>query len=210
LEANGDGVALVVIRMTVRFFKASIVAGAVGIVSYLLLALFLYWLFRRTHVVAVSVLFVLVASSVPVTFAAFSRQMDILSLLNTWTSLGSIDQNQLKIQFALALRGYDNGILLSSFFWGLWLFPLGWIMWQARMGVPRVLGVLLMFGGIAYVFHFAGELLIDNYKEIHFLHLVLWSSAICSMIGEVGTILWLLITGAKAWPQGSTIRELAT
>lgn len=96
----------------------------------------------------------------------------------------------------LALHSSNNLMLVSIIFWGLWLFPLGWLVFRSGFA-PRVLAVLLMLGGFFYVFTFVGTVFDSDYQNTLFARVVGIISGIPSVIGEVGTALWLLIMGVR-------------
>ena len=91
-----------------------------------------------------------------------------------------------------SLAAYGNGQWVLEIFWGLWLFPLGYLVVRCRF-LPRTLGVLLMAGCAGYLVDFLGRLLIPAY-----LHSPLADYAtLPAAIGEIGTGLWLLVFGAR-------------
>lgn len=64
-----------------------------------------------------------------------------------------------------SLHLYNDGILLATVFWGLWLFPLGLLVYRSGF-IPKFLGVLLMFGCLGYLINFTGNTLFENYSNI--------------------------------------------
>jgi hypothetical protein len=62
---------------------------------------------------------------------------------------------------------------------------------------PRVLGVLLMLGGLWYVSIFVGTVFDPAYDSTLFARIVGIVSGIPGQFGELGTALWLLIMGAR-------------
>jgi hypothetical protein len=50
----------------------------------------------------------------------------------------------------LFLELHEYGILIAQIFWGLWLFPLGYLICKSGY-IPKVLGFLLIIGGAGYV-----------------------------------------------------------
>ena len=86
---------------------------------------------------------------------------------------------------------------LASIFWGLWLFPLGWLGWRSGL-LPHILGFLLMISCIGFLVEFAGPLFMTGYSD-SLLHTIAGTP---SSFAEIGTCLWLLIMGEpKAWRQ---------
>jgi len=93
----------------------------------------------------------------------------------------------------LFLRMHDQEILAAEIFWGLWLFPLGILVYRSRF-LPRFLGVWLIINGFAYlVISFTG-LLLPNYEQ------AVANITFPALVGELAFLLWLLIRGAKEQP----------
>ena len=87
-------------------------------------------------------------------------------------------------------------MLVSIIFWGLWLFPLGWLVFRSGF-VPKILGVLLILGGFWYVSIFVGTVFDPGYQNTIFASIIGIISGIPSVMGELGTAIWLLIMGTR-------------
>jgi hypothetical protein len=93
----------------------------------------------------------------------------------------------------LFLRLHSQGFVAAQIFWGLWLFPLGLLVYKSRF-LPRVLGILLMINCFAYLADSFTSLLWPAY-----LHAVS-QATFAPKFGELAIMLWLLIIGAKDQP----------
>ena len=83
---------------------------------------------------------------------------------------------------------------LLTMFWGLWLLPLGVLVFRSGF-LPRFLGVWLFINGLAYIVISSTSLFSPH-------HLDLVSTATTPMLaGEVALVLWLLIVGARDQPR---------
>jgi hypothetical protein len=80
---------------------------------------------------------------------------------------------------------------LAGLFWGLWLFPFGLLAIRSSF-VPKLLGVLLILGGVAYVTD-ATLALMAPALHARATDLLLLPLA----VGEISTVAWLLIKGAR-------------
>lgn len=87
------------------------------------------------------------------------------------------------------LDGHRRGHYISFIFWGLWLIPLGTLVFRSGF-LPRFIGVLLWLAGVGY---FAGALLYIILPEAKQVQQVLEYLT----FGEVVFILWLVIVGAR-------------
>lgn len=82
-------------------------------------------------------------------------------------------------------------MLLAGTFWGLWLFPLGLLVWRSRVA-PRALAVLLMLGCLGYLVQVvAGVFLIELGDP--------WGALVSlpASLGEIGFCLWLVVFGGR-------------
>jgi hypothetical protein len=93
------------------------------------------------------------------------------------------------------LKQYDHGIMIVQIFWGLWLLPLGYLIFKSGI-MPKLLGVLLMLGCLGYLVNFVGQFLIPGYSDTGISSIV----SLPAGLGEIGTCLWLLVKGAKEYP----------
>jgi hypothetical protein len=93
------------------------------------------------------------------TFVAVAVAIYCLNLLNQFTALriatdqgyarafGRAGSDQLVLQFA---DMQHSGYYIAAMFFGLWLLPLGYLVITSGY-VPKVLGVLLIIGGVGYL-----------------------------------------------------------
>ena len=208
LMAADAAATLANIQASRTLFEVAIVVGAAGFVTYLILGLVFYRLFSPVSNVAASLLLAFVAASVPISLAAVARQIDVLSLLDGGKGLPALGGDQLQIHFIqaqvmLALNSSRNLFLVTNIFSGLWLIPLGWLMFRSGFA-PRILYVLLMLGGFFYILAFAGPVFNADYEHTFFGRIVGISCGIPGVIGELATCLWLLIRGARQWKSGAS------
>jgi hypothetical protein len=85
-----------------------------------------------------------------------------------------------------------QGLFIAYIFYGLWMFPLGLLVFKSGSGfIPKALGILLMVGCFGYLVNFLAIFLSLNYKVITSL----WMNI--AIVAEILCILWLLIKGPK-------------
>jgi hypothetical protein len=103
--------------------------------------------------------------------------------------LHSADQSYALLTLFFDLHEY--GITIASIFWGLWLFPMGYLVFKSNY-IPKIIGILLMIGCFGY--------LIDSFTFLLFPN---WGVTISqfTFIGELLLPLWLLVKGVnvKQW-----------
>jgi hypothetical protein len=180
------------IQASETLFRLGIYAGVLCYTAFLLLPLVLYKLLHhvnKTHAVAMVALALV---SVPISLFNLTHKFAVLTLINKPDYFSGVD---LPGQVLLQLEYYNNGIEVAVVFWGLWLFPFGYLVFKSGM-LPKVLGVLLMAGCFGYLINFTGSFLFPGYDSLGISGYISLPSA----LGEIGTCLWLLIAGIKPKP----------
>lgn len=181
-------------------YRLGLVSGLVCYTFFLVLPLILYRLLShvdKTHAILMVVLAVI---SVPISFISILYKFNVLNFISDAEYLRAFSPEQLQAQVMLSLKSYQNGILIASIFWGLWLFPFGYLVFKSGI-LPKFFGIFLMLGSVGYIIGFLGHALSPIYGETLFASVV----SIPSAIGEIGICLWLLIMGAKEKPIGTQV-----
>ena len=173
----------------IGLFRAGIAAFMAMQVAFLLLPLALYRVLGDVDRRAAILMVALAAASVPIGLIALSHRMEALSLLDSTAAHATA---AVDAAFAASLQRYGHGLRIASLFWGLWLLPFGWLVLRSAR-IPRVLGVLLMLGGIGYVVKVFGGLM-PGFADSAFARYATLPAA----LGEIGSCLWLLAFGARA------------
>lgn len=172
-------------------FSIGLIVGLFSAVFFLLAAWALYVLLKSINK-NLALLFLLL-NLVGVSIQCFSMLGLFASqqLLSGADYLKVFSVNQLQVQAILFIGLYKIGFIIAQIFFGIWLFPLGFLVFKSKF-LPRILGVLLIADGFAVLIWFFQFFLLPNYVVISY---PCW---IVSFIAEFGLTLWLLIKGAKA------------
>ena len=96
-------------------------------------------------------------------------------------------------QVALLINIDSQGVLISDIFWGLWLLPLGLLVYRSGF-LPRYLGIWLFINGLAYLTISATGLVFPQQLKM------VSTIATPILLGEVALMLWLLIVGVRVPP----------
>lgn len=195
LLENGGSTAAAQIAASLSFMKLGVLAGAVCAVTWLVLGVLFYVLFRSVNERTCKVMLVMVVASNTLLLAALARRMDALWLVTDSPTLG-LGRDQLRVFVALAVRSSDNLLQVSIIFWGLWLLPLGFLMFRSGL-VPKTLAVLLMLGVVFYVGAYVGGVVEPEYAKTWVSKVIGFGFGIPEVVGELGTALWLLIRGTR-------------
>jgi hypothetical protein len=170
-------------------FRLGIVAGIISYICFLLLPFVLYKLFESVNKTYAVLMVIFAVVSVPISLFNMTNKVDILTLLSGAQYLDTFEIEQIHTQVMLLLKSYYNGIAVVQIFWGLWLFPFGYLVFKSGY-LPKIFGVLLMLGCVSYLIKFFGRLLFPEFDIPSFVGKP-------GSLGEIGICLWLLIMGVK-------------
>jgi hypothetical protein len=98
------------------------------------------------------------------------------------------DQRQALAMSLLYL--YKNGFMIAQIFYGVWLFPLGYLVFKSGF-LPRILGMVLMIHCVTWLMTALQFFLLPGFTAITY---VSWP---LGFIAEFGLTLWLLVMGVK-------------
>lgn len=176
-------------------FRWGIASSIICYIAFLLLPLALYKLLRPVHEQAAKLMVILAIVSVPVSILNMQHKFEVLTLIKGADHLKIFDSVQIASQVMAQLSAYDDGILIATIFWGLWLLPFGFLVYHSGM-LPKILGVLLVLGCFGYLINFFGQVLIPDFSEMAIARYITKPAS----LGEIGTCLWLLIMGVRIKP----------
>ena len=171
-------------------FRIGFISDLISATFYLLSAWALYVLFKPVNK-NLALLFVLcTVSSVAIQCLNMLNQFAVLLLLSGADYLKVFGAEQLQALAMLFLNLHKYGYLIAQIFFGLWLLPLGFVVFKSGY-LPRILGVLLIIGGFGLLIQFFQVFLFPTYEVITYPGLAVGA------IGEFSFCLWLLIKGVK-------------
>jgi Domain of unknown function (DUF4386) len=180
------------IKASETLFRLGILSELIGYISFLLLPFVLYRLLRTVNQTYALLMVIFAVVCVPMAFINIGNHFSILTLTSNASYLGAFEENKLQAQVLFYFDSYYNVIKIASIFWGLWLFPFGYLVFKSGF-LPKILGILLMFGCFGYLINFIGDFLFPNYGETIMAKFITKPGG----IGEIGICVWLLIMGVK-------------
>lgn len=166
-------------------FRTGTVSYLISQIVFIFLVLALYRLLKPVNKDHALLMVVLALPAVPIAFLSEVNHLAVLRLLANADN-GAFTASQLQAQAMLFLDMRQNGILLALVFWGLWLLPLGVLVFKSKF-LPKVLGVLLVITGAGYVIESGAQTLSPGLATISQF----------TFVGEVLFTLWLLIKGVN-------------
>jgi len=172
-------------------FRLGIVGDLFCGTIVIFVALALYRLFKGVDQ-NLAVLVVILGGVLPAAIDFFTVLNDAAALILVRGAdfLSVFDKPQRDALAMLFLRMHDQEMFAAMIFWGLWLIPLGILVYRSRF-LPRFLGVWLIVNGFAYLANSFAGLLLPHYAN------AVGNFIFPALTGEVAFVLWLLIRGAK-------------
>lgn len=176
------------IRANELLFRIGFVNDLIMMVIFVLLPLVLYKLLSEVNkdLAILMVIFVVLGTSI-----------NMINLLNEFTALhlfsgaeylSAFTDAQLQAKAMLSYDLYLHGYEIANIFFGLWLVPLGLLVYKSEF-LPKVLGILLIVGGSGLVVGVMVHFLLPRYMIVNIILLI------PQTIAEILFTLWILIRG---------------
>jgi hypothetical protein len=174
-------------------FRSYIAVGLVSELLFISLVLALYRLLKGVNQQHAALMVMLVLMTAPLAFVGTANQVATLVFVRGAESLTVFDKPQRDAVAMLLFNADREGTVVAQIFWGLWLLPLGLLVFRSGF-LPRILGGWLIINGVAYVtMSFTGLLLPQHVERVSRI-------ASPALFGELAFTLWLLIVGARVQP----------
>jgi hypothetical protein len=170
-------------------FRSYIGVGLLSELLFIAAVLALYRLLKDVNRELAILMVILVLIDAPLAFLGVGNDLATLTFLRSADFLAVFDKPQRDALTTLLINFDRAGVLVSEIFWGLWLLPLGGLVYRSGF-LPRFLGVWLFLNGLAYVTISATGLL--SSQRINVTSPII----VPLLLGEVAFMLWLLIVGA--------------
>ena len=168
-------------------FRLGFVSDLIVQMIHIFLVLFLYKLLKSVNKNHALLMVVLGLVGVPIAMLNELNQVAALLLSSGADYLTVFESDQLHAQVMLYLDLYEHGLRIAYIFWGLWLFPLGYLVYKSGF-LPRILGILLIIAGCGYLIEFVAYFLFPNFDA---------TIKMFTFWGELLLALWLLIKGVN-------------
>jgi hypothetical protein len=174
-------------------FRAGIAAELISQILFMWVALALYDLLKGVNQRRASLMLTLIVVSIPIALLNELNAIAALILVRGADFLSIFEKTQRDALAMLFLNLHSRGFGIAAIFWGLWLLPLGLLVYRSGF-LPRILGVLLMANCFSYVVTSFTSLLLPQYGKI----VNRWTMPL--QFGELLFMFWLLIKGANPKP----------
>jgi len=171
-------------------FRTGFVISLFSLVLFLLAAWALYVLLKPVNKNIALLFLLLNLGGFAILCLSMINLFGSLLLLNGADYLKVFQPDQLQAQAMLFINLYKNGYIVAQIPYGVWLFPLGYLVFKSRF-IPKILGILLIadfFGLLIFVIQ---RFLLPGYEVISY------PCTAVSFIAEISLTFWLLIKGVK-------------
>jgi len=171
-------------------FRVGIVGDLVSVVFFLLAAWALYALLKSVNKdLALLFLLLNLGGSAVYSISLLNQFAAVLLLSGAdYLKVFQVDQLQSLAMFLLDL--HHNGYWIAQIFFGVWLFPLGYLVYKSGF-LPKILGIVMMVHFVGWTMTFLQFFLFPSFTAITYVTYPL------GLISEFGLTLWLLIMGVK-------------
>ena len=167
-------------------FRLGFMSNLITFTVNVFVAVLLYKLLKPVNRGIASLMVILILIGLAIGMLNELNQFAALLILGT-DHLSAFTAAQSQVLAALFLDLYQHGFNIAHIFWGLWLFPMGYLIFRSGF-LPRVIGVLLIVAGLGYLVDFTLFFLVPD---------VVLNVSNFTFVGEVALLLWLLIRGVN-------------
>jgi hypothetical protein len=168
-------------------FRLGFVVNLLAFTVNVFVAVLLYRVFEPVNKTMAALMVILILVGIAIAMLNELNQLAALLLVGGADYLTTFTTEQLQGLASLFLDIYHHGFVLAHIFFGLWLFPMGYLVIKSAF-IPKVIGFFLLIAGVGYLVDFTFFFLFPDIP-------VKVSSF--TFIGEVMLLLWLLAMGVN-------------
>jgi len=174
-------------------FRLSLVSDLIRQMFMVLLVLVLFKLLKPVNKSIAMLMVIFALISIPITMLNELNHFAALLLSRGTDYLTAFEADQLHAQVMFFLNLHEYGTFIPQIF-SFWLLLQGYLVFKSGF-LPRILGILLMIGGLCYPIQAILFFLFPNFDAMIF--------GLFAFIGELLFYLWLLIKGVNVeqWEQ---------
>ncbi len=164
-------------------FRLSIVSALLTALLTVFTAIFIYKVLKPVNKQIAKYIILFTALVLPISMVNELNNVAALLILKDFSQFQSL------VPLFLDLHKY--GIQIMGIFFGLWLLPMGYLVFKSNF-MPKIIGIFLMITCLGYLIDFFTYFLFPNFGIV--ISEYTW-------LGEVMMVLWLLVKGVnvKKW-----------
>ncbi len=168
-------------------FRLGIFCDILTSICFLFLANSLYKLFKSIDIETVRLMVILIIASTSLAFIKLFRFAPFILLSND-LFLSVFEPIQLLALSQIFFELYDYGFIISLAFFGLWMIPLGILVFKFSSKIfNKILGIGIVIGSGGYLFSFISGLFAWNLEIITSIWMYI------AVISEFIFIFWMLL-----------------
>jgi hypothetical protein len=171
-------------------FRIGFVINLFSVVFFFLAAWALYALLKPVNKDLALLFLLLNLAGFAVWFFSSLCLFASLLILNGTELIKAFQPAQLQALAEFFVSLYKNGVYLAQVPYGVWLFPLGYLVLKSGY-LPKILGILLVADGICQFIYVCQRLILPE------LAIIAYPCLVISFIAEVSLALWLSIKAVK-------------
>ena len=191
VEAGDPATTAANIRDSASLFRVGFAADLVQATFFLFTAMALYLLLRHVDELVARAMVVIVAVSVAIICLNLLNQYTSLALASGTGSASAFGPATSDALAGLFAEMHGAGYLIAQIFFGLWLLPLGSLVYRSD-AFPKALGVVLAIGCLGYLIDTFTTLLAPGAAER-----IEWIVLAPAALGELWLVAYLLVKGVR-------------
>ena len=171
-------------------FRIGFVINLFSVVLFLLAAWALYVLLKPVNK-DLAILFLLFnAAGFAVWLISSLCLFGSLVILNGTEAIQAFQPDQMQALAVFFFRLYKTGAVIAQVPYGVWLFPLGYLVLKSGF-LPKILGILLLADGVCQFVYVCQRLIFPD------LAIIAYPCLVISFVAEVSLAVWLSIRVVK-------------
>ncbi len=163
------------IRDNSLLFRLGIAGRLITQLLFIIIPFLFYQVFKNLDRATSALMLILALVSIPISMGNEIMNLNVMNHLN----------NPEKVMELLQL--YNQGMHISVIFWGLWLLPLGWLVYKFDL-FPKVFGIFLFLAGFGYLIDSFIKIISPDFDQLSLIFEIM-------TFGELLFILWFVIRG---------------
>lgn len=173
-------------------FRLSILSHLADTVFFVLMVMLFYRLLRPVDKYLSRLMLVSALAQISVVFVLEVFNFTALMILKSETRpTFDVAQQQEVAYFLLRMHAYGAGVGMGKLFVGLCFIPFGMLVFRSGFA-PRIIGVLLIIGGVGYVADCSTAILLQRAD-----YLMVRSFLMYTTLGYILALLWFLVKGVR-------------
>ncbi|MEO1254772.1 MAG: DUF4386 domain-containing protein [Bacteroidota bacterium] len=191
IEYGNAYTTLVNVKSSEQLFRIGFTFDLLMLLAYFFLSMVLYHLLESVNKKVGSIMVLCVLAAVAIMFVNMLHYYMVLLVSENKDYLEVFENDQRDALGMLFIYVYRKGYMIAQVFFGLWLLPLGYLVFRSDF-MPRILGILLMVAGAEWMIDSFIYFLFPDLSRVISLYILL--SAACI---EFLFCFWLLFKGVK-------------